>query len=61
MAKEGIITQVRRHNSSLMDQQVQYKEVVRLLNADLKDLREKLGEAGCQQEKPEKELTALRA
>ena len=44
-----------------MDQQVQYKEVVRLLNADLKDLREKLGEAGHQQEKLEGELTALRA
>ena len=43
-----------------MDQQVQYKEVVRLLNAELKDLREKLGEAGHQQEKLEGELTALR-
>ena len=44
-----------------MDQQAQYKEVVCLLNADLKDLREKLGEARRQQEKLEGELTALRA
>ena len=45
MAKEGVAARVRRHNSNLMDQQAQYKEVVRLLNADLKDVREKLGEA----------------
>ena len=44
-----------------MDQQAQYKEVVRPLNADLKDLREKLGEAGRQQEKLEEELLSLRA
>ena len=43
-----------------MDQQAQYKEAVRLLNADLKDLREKLGEAGRQQKKVEGKLTALR-
>ena len=43
-----------------MDQQAQYKEAVRLLNADLKDLREKLGEAGHQQKKVEGKLTALR-
>ena len=45
MAKEGVASRVRRHNSNLMDQQAQYKEAVRLLNADLKDVREKLGEA----------------
>ena len=60
MAKKGVVTRVRRHNSSLMDQQAQYKEAVRLLNADLKDLREKLGEAGRQQKKVEGKLTALR-
>ena len=59
MAKEGVVTRVRRHNSSLMDQQAQYKKAIRLLNADLKDLREKLGEAGHQQEKLEGELLAL--
>ena len=40
---------------------MQYKEVVRLLNADLKDVREKLGEAGHQQKKLEEELSSLRA
>ena len=44
-----------------MDQQAQYKEAIRLLNANLKDLREKLGETGRQQEKLEEELTSLRA
>ena len=44
-----------------MDQQAQYKEAVHLLNANLKDLREKLGEAGRQQEKLEEELLSLRA
>ena len=58
MAKDGIVTRVRRHNSNLMDQQVQYKEAVRLLNTDLKDLREKLEEAGRQKEKLEGEMTA---
>ena len=60
MAKEGVAARVRRHNSNLMDQQAQYKEVVRLLNADLKDVREKLGEARRQQEKLEEELSPLR-
>ena len=61
MAKEGVVSRVRRHNSNLMDQQAQYKEVVRLLNADLKDVREKLGEAENQQKKLEEELSSLRA
>jgi len=58
VAKEGVITRVRKHNSNLMDQQAQYKEVICLLNANLKDLREKLEEAGRQKEKLEGELTA---
>ena len=44
-----------------MDQQAQYKEAVRLLNADLKDVREKLGEAENQQKKLKEELSSLRA
>ena len=43
-----------------MDQQEQYKEAVRLLNADLKDVKEKLGEAEHQQKKLEEELSSLR-
>ena len=61
VAKEGVVARVRRHNSNLMDQQAQYKEVVRLLNADLKDVKEKLGEVGHQQKKLEEELSSLRA
>lgn len=44
-----------------MDQQAQYKEAARLLNADLKDVREKLGEAEHQQKKLEEELSSLHA
>ena len=44
-----------------MDQQAQYKEAVRLLNSDLKDVREKLGEAEGQQKKLEEEVSSLRA
>ena len=43
-----------------MDQQAQYKEVVRLLNLDLKDVREKLGEAEGQQKTLEEEVSSLR-
>ena len=38
---------------------MQYKEVIRLLNIELKDQREKLEEASRQKEKLEGELTAL--
>ena len=61
MAKEGVISRVRRHNSNLVDQQAQYKEVVRLLNSDLKDVKEKLGKAEDQQKKLEEEVSSLRA
>ena len=43
-----------------MDQQAQYKEAVRLLNLDLKDVREKLGEAEGQQKTLEEEVSSLR-
>ena len=42
MAKEGVVTRVRKYNSNLMDQQAQYKEAIHLLNVELKDQREKL-------------------
>ncbi|XP_050259054.1 uncharacterized protein LOC126704055 [Quercus robur] len=60
-AKEGVVSRVRRHNSTLMDQQAQYKEAVRLLNTDLKDVKEKLGEAEGEQKKLEEEVSSLRA
>lgn len=61
MAKEGVVSRVRRHNSTLMDQQAQYKEAVRLLNTDLKDVKEKLGEAEGEQKRLEEEVSSLRA
>ena len=44
-----------------MDQQAQYKEAVRLLNTELKDVKEKLGEAEGEQTKLEEEVSSLRA
>ena len=61
MAKEGVVSRVRRHNANLMDQQAQYKQAVRLLNTELKDVKEKLGEAEGQQKKLEEEVSSLRA
>ncbi|XP_030967446.1 uncharacterized protein LOC115992821 [Quercus lobata] len=61
VAKEGVVSRVRRHNANLMDQQAQYKEAVRLLNSELKDVKEKLGEAEGQQKKLEEEVSSLRA
>ena len=61
MAKEDVVSRVRRHNSTLMDQQAQYKEAVRVLNTELKDVKEKLGEAEGEQKKLEEEVSSLRA
>ena len=61
MVKEDVVSRVRRHNSTLMDQQAQYKEAVRVLNTELKDVREKLGETEGQQKKLEEEVASLRA
>ena len=44
VAKEGIVTRVWKHNANLMNEQGQYKEVVRTLNQELKEVREKLEE-----------------
>ena len=59
MAKEGVVSRVRKHNTNLLNQQAQYKEAVRHLNIELKETREKLEEAGCQKEKLEQELSTL--
>ena len=40
VAKEGVVTQVRKHNTNLLNQQAQYKEAVRTLNQELKEVRE---------------------
>ena len=44
IAKEGVVIQVRKHNAHLMNEQGQYKDVVRTLNQELKEVREKLAE-----------------
>ena len=59
IAKEGVVTRVRRHNAHLMEEQGQYKEAVRTLNKELKEVREKLVELGRQNEKLKGEMTVL--
>ena len=59
IAKEGVITRVRKHNSNLLDQQKQYKEATYTLNVKLKATREKLEGAGGRNKELEEELTTL--
>ena len=59
VAKEGIVTRVWKHNANLMNEQGQYKEVIRTLNQELKEVREKLEEADRQNDKLREEVTAL--
>ena len=58
-AKEGVITRVRKHNANLLNQQAQYKDAVRTLNLELKEVREKLVEVSCQNDKLQEEVTGL--
>ena len=60
VAKDGVVTQVRKHNTNLMNEQKQYKEALRTLHGELKETREKLEEAGRQKEKLQGELPTLR-
>ena len=60
VTKEGVVTKVRKHNSNLLDQQKQYKEAVRTLNAVLEATREKLEGAGSRNKELEEELMTLR-
>ena len=43
-----------------MNKQGQYKEVMHTFNKEVKELREKLVEAGFQKQKLQEEVTALR-
>ena len=45
VTKEGVVTQVRKHNVNMMNEQGQYKDAVHMLNQELKEVREKLEEA----------------
>ena len=60
VAKEGVDTMVRKHNSNLLDQQKQYKEALHTLNVELKETREKLEAASSRSKELEEELTTLR-
>ena len=59
VAKEGVVSRVKKHNANLMNEQGQYKDAVRTLNQELKEVREKLEEAGRQNDKLKEEVTAL--
>ena len=59
VAKEGVVTRVRKHNANLMNEQGQYKEAIRTLNQELKEVREKLEEADRQNDKLREEVTTL--
>ena len=59
VAKEGVVTRVWKHNTNLMNEQAQYKDVVRTLNKELKEVREKLVEAERQNDKLKEEVTDL--
>ena len=59
IAKEGVVTRVRKHNAHLMNEQGQYKDAVRTLNKELKEVREKLVEANRQSDKLKEEVTVL--
>ena len=59
VVKEGVVTRVRKHNTNLLNQQTQYKEAVRILNQELQEVKEKLTEVSCQNDKLHGEVTAL--
>ena len=60
VAKEGVIGRVRKHNTNLMNEQGQCKEVVRTLNKEVKEVKGKLKEADRQKNKLQEEVTVLR-
>ena len=53
------VTRVRKHNATLMNEQGQYKDAMRTFNQEVKELMEKLVEAGSQKQKLQEEVTAL--
>ena len=59
VANEGVVIRVRKHNANLMNEQGQYKDAVRTLNQELKEVREKLVEADRQNDKLKEEVTDL--
>ena len=48
VAKEGVVSRVRKHNATLMNEQGQYKEAICTFNQEVKELKGKLEEANRQ-------------
>jgi len=46
VAKEEVVTRVRKSNKNLLDAQGQYKDSLHTLNSELKELKKKLEKAG---------------
>ena len=66
VAQDRVIARLCKRNRTLTDEQEQYKEALRTLNKEVKELRKKLEEEGSQKKKEqeaeatiEKKLTAL--
>ena len=66
VANEGVIARQEKRIKNLTDKQDQYKDALRTLNMEVKELKEKSEDEGCQRKKDqeaketaEKELTAL--
>ena len=59
IAKEGVVTRIRKHNATLINEQGQYKEAMHTFNKEVKELKEKMVEAGSQKQKLQEEVTAL--
>ena len=51
LAREEFVTRVKKHNATLMNEQGQYKDAMHTFNKEVKELREKLVEAGSEKQK----------
>ena len=51
VAKERVVSRVRKHNATLMNEQGQYKEAIGTFNQEVKELKGKLEEANRQKQK----------
>ena len=60
VAQKGVVIRVRKHNTNLKNEQKLYKESLRTLNGELKEVRGKLEEEVHQKMKLEEELSTLR-
>ena len=51
LSNEETVTRVKKHNATLMNEQGQYKYAMCMFNKEVKELREKLVEAGSEKQK----------